>query len=386
VCGVGKLKITDVKIFVVGNPWKNWVLVKVITDEGLTGIGEATGGLQAMPNAAAVQEMRPLYIGRDPRNVVEIWDRMHKGLYLGRTPAMAGIEIACWDILGKSLGVPVWQLLGGRLRARVRAYANGWYRGPRDPEAFAERARRVVEIGYTALKFDPFGSNFRFLNREEERLSLAIVEAVRVTVGDDVDLLIEAHDRFAPATAVRLAHALADFRPMWIETPVASNDIEATLEVARQVPVPVASGERLATLEEFARLAAGKVVSILQPEVLKIGGIGQMMAVAAIADAHQAFLAPHCAQSPLTTVVNAHIDAAIPNFLIQETFDDFLEPWAREILTGTVEIREGYITVPEAPGLGVDLLEEEAARHPYKDTNFLRLFEPGWERRGEERG
>jgi galactonate dehydratase len=383
---VGKLKITDVKIFVVGNPWKNWVLVKVITDEGLTGIGEATGGLQAMPNAAAVQEMRPLYIGRDPRNVVEIWDRMHKGLYLGRTPAMAGIEIACWDILGKSLGVPVWQLLGGRLRARVRAYANGWYRGPRDPEAFAERARRVVEIGYTALKFDPFGSNFRFLNREEERLSLAIVEAVRVTVGDDVDLLIEAHDRFAPATAVRLAHALADFRPMWIETPVASNDIEATLEVARQVPVPVASGERLATLEEFARLAAGKVVSILQPEVLKIGGIGQMMAVAAIADAHQAFLAPHCAQSPLTTVVNAHIDAAIPNFLIQETFDDFLEPWAREILTGTVEIREGYITVPEAPGLGVDLLEEEAARHPYKDTNFLRLFEPGWERRGEERG
>lgn len=383
--GVGRLKIIDVKTFVVGNPWKNWVFVKVITDEGLTGIGEATGGLQAMPNAAAVQEMRPLYIGRDPRNVVEIWDRMHKGLYLGRTPAMAGVEMACWDILGKRLGVPVWQLLGGRLRTRVRAYANGWYRGPRDPEGFAERARRVVEMGYTALKFDPFGSNFRFLSRDEERRSVAIVEAVRNAVGDGPDLLIEAHDRFAPATAVWLAHALADFRPMWIETPVASNDIEATLEVARQVPVPVASGERLATLEEFARLAAGKVVSILQPEVLKIGGIGQMMAVAAVADAHQAFLAPHCAQSPLTTVVNAHIDAAIPNFLIQETFDDFLEPWARDIMTGTVEIREGYITVPEAPGLGVDLLEEEAVRHPYKDTNFLRLFEPGWERRGEER-
>lgn len=383
--GVGRLKIIDVKTFVVGNPWKNWVFVKVITDEGLTGIGEATGGLQAMPNAAAVQEMRPLYIGRDPRNVVEIWDRMHKGLYLGRTPAMAGVEMACWDILGKRLGVPVWQLLGGRLRTRVRAYANGWYRGPRDPEGFAERARRVVEMGYTALKFDPFGSNFRFLSRDEERRSVAIVEAVRNAVGDGPDLLIEAHDRFAPATAVWLAHALADFRPMWIETPVASNDIEATLEVARQVPVPVASGERLATLEEFARLAAGKVVSILQPEVLKVGGIGQMMAVAAVADAHQAFLAPHCAQSPLTTVVNAHIDAAIPNFLIQETFDDFLEPWARDIMTGTVEIREGYITVPEAPGLGVDLLEEEAVRHPYKDTNFLRLFEPGWERRGEER-
>jgi galactonate dehydratase len=382
---VGRLKITDVKTFVVGNPWKNWVFVKVITDEGLTGIGEATGGLQAMPNAAAVREMRPLYIGRDPRNVVEIWDRMHKGLYLGRTPAMAGVEMACWDILGKSLGVPVWQLLGGRLRTRVRAYANGWYRGPRDPKAFAEQARRVAEMGYTALKFDPFGSNFRFLSRDEERLSLAIVEAVRNAVGDGLDLLIEAHDRFAPATAVRLAHALAEFRPMWFETPVASNDIEATLEVARQVPIPVASGERLATLEEFARLAAGKVVSILQPEVLKIGGIGQMMAVAAVADAHKAFLAPHCAQSPLTTVVNAHIDAAIPNFLIQETFDDFLEPWARDIMTGTVEIREGYITVPEAPGLGVDLLEEEAARHPYKDTNFLRLFEPGWEWRGEER-
>ena len=379
------MKIVDVKTLVVGNPWKNWVFVKVLTDEGVHGVGEATGGLQAMPIAEAVREMRPLYLGRDPRNVADISDRMHKGLYLARTPAMAGIEIACWDILGKSLGVPVWQLLGGRLRTRVRAYANGWYTGPREPAAFADRARQVVELGYTALKFDPFGSAHGWLSVEDEQRSLEIVRAVREAVGDRVDLLIEAHDRFAPAAAVRLGRALAEFRPMWLETPVFSSDVDATLAVAGQIPVPVASGERLVEPEQFARLAAGKLVSILQPEVLKVGGIGPMMTIAAVAQAHHASIAPHCAQSPLATVVNAHIDAVLPNFLIQETFDDFVVPWAREILTGCAEIRDGHITVSEAPGLGVDLVDEEAARHPYNETYFLRLFEPGWERRGTER-
>ncbi|MDB4893981.1 MAG: dehydratase [Firmicutes bacterium] len=375
------MKITDVKTFVVGNPWKNWVFVKLFTDEGITGVGEATGGLQTRPNEVAVHELRPLFIGKDPRNITAVWDAMYKGIFLHHSAAVSGIEQACWDILGKSLGVPIWQLLGGKMRPRIRAYANGWYRGPRDPKFFAEAAQAMVEKGYTALKFDPFGNAYRFMERDDERLAISLVRAVREAVGESVDLLIEAHDRFSVSTAIRLGHALAEFNPMWFETPVMSTDIEGTLAVARQVPIPVASGERFTSLEQFAALLAGKVVSIAQPEVLSIGGISRMVRAAAIAEAHEAFVAPHNAQSPLCTVVNTHIGAALPNVLIQECFDDTNAEWSRRIMTGLVEVKNGYIEVPDAPGLGVELLDDEMAKYPYGDRNFLRLFEAGWERR-----
>src|SRR5579884_3916754 len=154
-CEGSLMKIIDVRTTVVGNPWKNWVFVQLLTDEGIVGIGEATGGLSTKPNEAAVHELKPLYLGQDPRDVHAVWDRMHKGLFLGQNAAMSGIEMACWDILGKSLDVPVWRLLGGRQRPRIRAYANGWYQGPRDPTFFGERATAVVARGYSALKFDP---------------------------------------------------------------------------------------------------------------------------------------------------------------------------------------------------------------------------------------
>ena len=376
------MKIVDARTFVVGNPWKNWVFVKVYTDEGIVGLGEATQGLATRPAEAAVHELKPLYLGQDPRDVVAVWDRMYKGVFLGQSSAMTAIELACWDILGKSLGVPVWRLLGGKLRQRVRAYANGWYQGPRDPAFFAERAREVVAMGYTALKFDPFGSAYRYIDADEERLSLRIVEAVRLAVGDSVDLLIEAHDRFSVSTAVRLGRALGQYRPMWLETPVMSTDVEATIEVARQIPVPVASGERFTRKRDFARLLESGVVDIIQPELLAVGGVLGLSKVAALAEAFEAFVAPHNAQSPFTTVVNVHVDAAAPNALIQECFDDFLVPWSREVLSGWARIVDGYLEVPDAPGFGVELDEAEAAKHPYADRNFLRLFEAGWERRG----
>lgn len=379
--GGAELKIIDAKTYVVGNPWKNWVFVKLFTDEGITGVGEVTGGLQTKPWEAAVHEMKPLYIGRDPRDINDVYDSMHKGIYLNDSNAMSGINQACWDILGKSLGVPVWRLLGGRMRPRIRAYANGWYRGPRDPHFFAEAALKVTAMGYTALKFDPFGHAYRFLDRDEERLSLAIVRAVREAVGESVDLLIEAHDRFTVSTAVKLGHALAEFNPMWFETPVMSTDIAATIEVARQIPIPVASGERYCRLDNFSQLLDSKTVSIAQPELLRIGGISGMMKAAAIAESHESFIAPHNAQSPLCTVVNTHIGAAVPNLLIQECFDDTNAAWSKEIMTGTVEVKDGYIEIPDAPGLGVELNEDVIAKYPYGENNFLRLFEAGWEKR-----
>jgi galactonate dehydratase len=374
------MKITGARAVTVGNPWKNWVFVIVETDEGIQGLGEATRGLSTKPAEAAVAELAPLYLGQDPRQVSALFDRLYKGLFLAHNSAVAGIELACWDILGKSLGVPVWQLIGGRQRSVVRAYANGWYQGPREPSFFAERAAQVVAMGYNALKFDPFGEAYGFLDGAELRRSLDIVAAVRDVVGETVDLLIEAHDRFAPAQAVQIGRALAEYRPLWLETPVLSTDIAATCAVARQVPVTVAAGERFHTLGEFAALLHGGV-SIVQPELLNVGGLLQLGKVAALAEAYGAFVAPHNAQSPFTTVANLQLAAAAPNVLIQECFDDFLVPWSREVLNGTARIEQGYLVVSDAPGFGVTLDERECRRHPYGAQNFLRLFESGWERR-----
>jgi galactonate dehydratase len=237
-------------------------------------------------------------------------------------------------------------------------------------------------MGYTALKFDPFGSAYRFLDPAEERLSLAIVAAVREAVGPDTDICIEGHDRFSVSTAVRLAERLADYRPMWFETPVMSTDIPATIEVARRSPVPVATGERFDRLGQFLELLAPRAVSVVQPETLRIGGVSGARKAAALAESAEAFVALHQAQSPLNTAINAHIHASIPNFLIQECFDDFVVPWAWDIMRGVPRVHDGHLEPLDAPGLGVELDEAEMARHPYGQNNFLRLFDEGWERRG----
>lgn len=375
------MKITELKTFVVGNPWKNWVFVKVYTDEGLTGIGEATGGLSARPGEAQVHELERFVIGEDPLQPERLWQKMYKGLFLGINVGMNAIEIACWDILGKSLNTPLWKLLGGKQRPQLRVYANGWYKGPRDPSFFAEEAVRLKEMGYTALKFDPFGSAYRFLEAKEEKLSLAIVRAAREAVGDEVDLCIEGHDRFSVSTAIRMGNQLAEFRPMWFETPVMSTDIPATVEVARAIKVPVATGERFGELRQVMELVSYRAVDIVQIETLHIGGISGARKAAAIAEAGEAFVALHQAQSPLNTAINAHIHASIPNFLIQECFDDFLVPWAHEIMHGVPRVKNGTLEPSDAPGLGVELDEREIAKHPYGQDYFMRLFEDGWERR-----
>ena len=379
------MRITELKTFLVGNPWKNWLFVKLHTDEGVVGFGEATGGLETKPIEAQLHEISRFVIGEDPLCPTRLWQKIYKGVYLNTSVAMSAVEIACWDILGKTLKAPVWKLLGGKQRPRLRVYANGWYKGPRDPKFFSEAASRVKEMGYTALKFDPFGAAYRFLDRTEEDLSMLIIRAVREAVGDAVDILIEGHDRFSVSTAIHLATRMEEFRPMWFETPVMSTDIEATLQVARSIHIPVATGERSSRLSDILRIVSDRSISIVQPETLKIGGISGTFKAAAIAESAEAFIALHQAQSPLNTAINAHIHASIPNFLIQECFDDFLEPWARELFDGVPQVREGYVEPSDRPGIGVTLNEEEALKHPYDKTNFMRFFEEGWERRFDSR-
>lgn len=379
------MRITEVKTFIVGNPWKNWLFVKLLTDEGLSGLGEATGGLETAPIEAQLKEISRFIIGENPLDPTRLWQKMYKGTFLNTSIAMSAIEIACWDVLGKHLGTPLWQLLGGKQRPRLKVYANGWYKGPRDPSFFAEAACKVKEMGYTALKFDPFGSVYRFLDREQEELSIRIIRAVRDAVGERMDILIEGHDRFSVSTAVHLAHRIEEFSPMWFETPVQSTDIEATLHVARSTKVPIAAGERFTRLSEILALVSDRSVSIVQPETLRIGGISGAMKAAAIAESAEAFVALHQAQSPLNTAINTHIHASIPNFLIQEHFDDFLEPWAFDLFEGVPRMQDGCVEPSDRPGIGVTLNEEEVLKHPYGATHFMQLFKEGWERRFDPR-
>ena len=379
------MRITAIDTYIAGNPWKNWLFAKVSTDEGIHGVGEGTLNFFAKTIEAAIHELKPLVIGMDPFQVEIISQRLIRDVYSEGAQihmcAVSAIEIALWDIIGKAAGQPVYNLWGGRCHEKLRAYANGWYRGPRTPESFAEKAKKVAARGYTALKFDPFGSSWRMLSRYDFDLSLDIIRAVRDVVGPSVDLLIEGHCRFNSATAVEFAEAIHPFRPAWFEEPVPHTNIAAMVEVARRSPVPIATGESFSSKQQFAELLKHEVVNILQPEPLNLGGLFATRIVAGMADAHFGVIAPHSAQGPVCSAACVQLNASIPNFFIHEIFDEFNEPWEKEIVTNPVVVVDGYINVPERPGLGTDLNIEEIAKHPYRQENYLPLFKPGWEKR-----
>ena len=374
------MKITDVRTFVVGNRWKNWIFVKVHTDEGLVGLGEATGGLATRMHEADFHELKRFVIGEDPLHPERLWHKMWQGRFLRSTVSMTGIELACWDILGRALNAPVWQLLGGALRDSLRVYANGWYQGPREPGFFAERATAMVEAGYTALKFDPFGSAYLTMGPTEDRRTRKLIGAVRDAVGPDVELLIEGHDRFNTAEAIRIGTWLADYDPLLFEEPVPGEDVAGSIEVAEAVPVRVALGERFDRLRMFGELLASRAISIVQPEIMHLG-VSNAKKACGIAQAYDAQVALHQAQSPFCTAVNANLHATLPNFLLQENFDDSFDPWTWELLSGVPRVEDGHLPLPTGPGWGVELDEAVVDRYPYGETNFLRLFDDGWERR-----
>jgi galactonate dehydratase len=380
------VRIASIEPTIVGNEWKNWVFVRVETDEGLVGLGEATVLGFARTVATAVEELAPVVEGRSPFDIEPLLQAMTRDLYADggqiQMAAASAIEIACWDIMGKALGKPVYELLGGKVREKIRVYANGWYRVERRPEAFAAAALHTVARGYTALKFDPFGAAHLVMSRNEEDLAVAIVEAVRDAVGWDVDLMVEAHCRFSPATALRVAERLSDSRPAWLEEPVAHHNIGATVEVARRSPVPIATGESLVSLPQFAEVLGPNVVSIAQPEPLHVGGFSGTRSVAAIARAHYAVVAPHNAQGPICSAVSYHLGAALPNFLILESFDEFNADWTTTLVDKSFVQQNGYVHVgDDPPGLGIEIDWTTARSHGYDHANFLPLFAEGWERR-----
>ena len=379
------MKITGVETYIAGNPWKNWLFTRVLTDSGIYGVGEGTMNFFAKTIEACIHELKPFIIGLDPFQIEILYQRLIRDVYGDggqiHMCAVSAIEIACWDIIGKATNQPVYNLMGGRCHQKLRAYANGWYRGPRTPESFHERAKQVAARGYTALKFDPFGGAWRILSREEFDLSIDLIGAVRDAVGPKVDVLVEGHSRFNVATAIELAEAMAPSRPAWFEEPVPHTNMRAMAEVARRSPVPIATGESFSNKQQFQDLLDLGVVSIYQPEPLYLGGLFATRKICDTIDAHYGVVAPHSAQGPLCSAACVQLNAALPNFLIHEIFDEFNEPWEKHIVTHPVEVIDGYIEIPERPGLGIDLNLEEIAKHPYRHENYLPLFKPGWERR-----
>ena len=382
------MRITGISTHVVGTPWRNLTYVQVHTDEGLTGVGETRmlGHTDALLGYLREAEVNHI-VGSDPFAVEDLVRRMKYGDF-GRAgeivmSGIACVEMACWDIKGKALGVPVWQLLGGRADRddnRVKAYANGWYTVERTPEAFHAAARTVVERGYRALKLDPFGNGRFELDRAETLTSLALVEAVRDAVGPDVELLVEMHGRFNPATAVRLAGELARFQPSWLEEPVPPENLKALAKVAEKVDLPIATGERIHDRIEFRELFERQAADIIQPDVGHIGGILETRKLAATAETHYMLVAPHNVGGSVLTAASLHVAACTPNFKILEHFNDFADAQIKKVVKGAPQVVDGYFTLPETPGLGVELDVEAAKEFPQQQAKFD-LWAEGWEKR-----
>ena len=386
------MKITAIETYPVGAGWKNWLFVRVMTDEdGLYGVSEATINGFIKTTEAAISELAHLAIGRDPRNVnaiaEEVIGTVQDAGHIHRL-AMSAIEVACWDILGKSLGVPVYQLLGGKHRDSVLGYANGWYRAERTPEAFVAAANTVSELGFKAVKLDPFGQAFGTIDEAGLQETYAILAAIREFFGPEFKILIDVHSRFMPSEALRVARFLAPLDLYWWEEPTKDEREEITNEIALQSPIPVATGEQFDKIGQFETLARGGGVSIWQPEPMSLGGITNTIAVANIARANNAWIAPHQSGGPVATATCLQLAACVPNFLIQEHFDATNEPWTRDLVTWHPNINKdnGHLSLPDQPGLGIDLNLPAIKEHPYDPNAFFNLHEEGWEKRIGVRG
>ena len=376
------MKIVDVKSYVLGTAWRNLTFVRVITDEGVEGVGEVRMVNHTDALSGYLAEAVPRYvIGHDPANVEDLVQRMYRNDYARAgeiaMSAIAVIEIACWDIMGQSLGKPVYQLLGGAVRDRIKAYANGWYTVERTPHEFNQAAKRVIEKGYRALKLDPFGAGFYELDRAEKSKAVALVEAVRDAVGPDSEILVEMHGRFNPATAVEIARELEPFKPSWIEEPVPPENLAALKKVAEKVSIPVATGERLHTRYDYRTLFELQAADIIQPDITQFGGLLETKKLAAWAEIYYVLVAPHNVGGPVSTAAALHFAASTPNFKIQEHFNDFTESWVKTAAPGNPEVVDGYFALPQASGLGVKLNLDVVREHPQQRI-FFNLFAENW--------
>jgi len=376
------MKIVKLETFLANAGLRNYLFVRLTTDTGLTGVGEASLEWQEKTVQTLIHEwVEDRVVGADPYDVEQLASNLIRDQYQGGSTvltAISGVEIACWDLIGKASGQPVYQLLGGQSRERLPAYANGWYGGARTPADYAEKARAVVSRGYRAMKFDPFGIAWKEMTNAEMKEAEQIVGAVREAVGDDVELMIEVHGRLSTACAIEMGRRLTPYRPAWYEEPVAPLDLDGLKEVKTSLPFKMAAGERLYTLEEFGRLISMRACDVVQPDLAHVGGLSIGKKVAVLAKAHDLAISPHCSVGPVALCAAIHFGWSTPDVLIQENFAEYDVPWRNELVRGWNPIRAGEFALPQGPGLGIDIDVEACARHPYRKNTFPSLWDRKW--------
>ena len=367
------MKITDIKTFVVDCFRTNWVFVKVYTDEGITGVGEGTLEYKEKALCGAIEHIRDCLIGKDPCQIEKHFHDIYRDAYWRGgavlTSALSAVEMALWDILGKSLNVPVYQLLGGKVNEDCRIYVNGWFAGAKTPEEFGLKAKEAVKKGVTAMKWDPFGKNYLQISNKDLDVALKCIQAVREAVGNEVDLLIEAHGRFDVPTGIKIAQEVAQFKPMFLEEPVPPNNLEALKAVRDKSPVAISAGERLYTRFDYNELFRLRAADYIQPDVSHAGGIMELKKLAAIAEANYIPFAPHNPSGPIANAATMQIAACCPNFCILEIMHTDVE-YRKFITNENLEYKDGRIKISNKPGLGIELNEEECLKHPYVEHNL----------------
>ncbi len=376
------MKVTDIKTFFVDpgvtvdlGDTKNWLLIRIETDEGIHGWGECHTLLDRERSIAAyVDHIGNYLVDRNPLNIkhfttVMYEDYADKQGSMDYFSAISGIELALWDIVGKWLNTPVYNLLGGSCRDKIKVYANGWWEDARTPEEFANKATEVVESGFKALKFYPFdGLDLKqtYIRKQQEQLAIERVRAVREAVGPDIDLMIDVYRILSPLNAIRAAQMLEEFEPFWYEEPIAPDSLDDLAEVRRNINIPIVTGETLYTKSDFRQVFEKRAADIINPDVCCCG-ILEMKEIAAMAEPYKVIVSPHNYNSnTIGLAASLHVSACIPNFLILEYFVHF-KVRSDEISVGPFNVEDGYISLPEGPGLGVEINEEALSSYPYRD-------------------
>ena len=364
-------KIKNVEIYELGekgreisSPWSSTILlVKLTSSDGLTGWGEAPTTFMTIPVRESMREVERIFKGADFFNVERnIFDFYRNSFYLSKsmeaTSALSAFEMASWDLIGKQLGAPVHDLIGGEFNSKIRAYANGWYSDCKTPDDFVAKGKAMVKKGFTALKFDPFGPHYDRIDRPGAKLASEIVGALREELGEDVDLLIECHGRFNTPYAIKAAKGIEQYDPYFFEEPV-HPELEVGLEeFKRHIETPVALGERILNKRDFTRLISQGLVDIIQPDLTNCMGILEAKKTAAIADAFGVLVAPHNAFGPVQTAASLNLDYTMTNFAIQESFEESWPDWKKKLLKTGYKLSGGYFTLSGKPGLGIEVDEK----------------------------
>jgi galactonate dehydratase len=376
------LKIQGFETLLANAGLRNYLFIRLRTDTGLTGVGEATLEWQERAVQTIAHEwVEGRILGRDPFDVEAVVGGMIRDQYQGGPTvlsAISGVEVALWDLIGKACGQPLYRLLGGRCHASLPAYANGWYGGAQEPADFAARAREAAALGYRALKFDPFGTAWKDPAPEQVDAAMDRVAAVREAVGPAIGLMIECHGRLSVGSAVAIIRRLKRYDPLWCEEPVAPESLDLLAEVKRSIDVPIAAGERLYTLADFARLTTLRAADVVQMDLAHCGGILAAKKVATLAAVQDLRIAPHCSIGPVALAACLHFDVSTPHFFIQESFAEFDVPWRSRLVKGWNPVQNGELLVPDQPGLGVELDDDAIAEHPYVPNAFPSLWDEHW--------